>query len=129
MADGAWCICRMLLCSGKSGQSGRPSEKIFQTLEAETVIVVLKWKKASGECRTSAETGKCKRMAEELQLEADAEMLAENRAKRRGTDPLYGLFTITAFGFPVGTGCKQPVQRIVPAVSSGSASISASASD
>ncbi len=76
-------------------------KKIFQTLEAETVIADENGKRLLESAGLLAD-GKLKPvLAEELlQSEADAEMLAENRAKRRGTDPLYGLFTSGSTGNP-----------------------------
>lgn len=76
-------------------------KKIFQTLAAETVIADENGKRLLESAGLLAD-GKLKPVLAEdlLRSEADAEMLAEIRAKRSRTDPLYGLFTSGSTGNP-----------------------------
>lgn len=80
---------------------GERLKKIFETLEAETVIADENGRKILESAGIPA-AGKQKTvLAEELlQSEENPEKLAEIRAKSRGTDPLYGLFTSGSTGNP-----------------------------
>lgn len=76
-------------------------KKIFQTLEAETVIADENGKRLLENAGLLAD-GKLKPVLAEdlLQSEVDPELLAKIRMKRRRTDPLYGLFTSGSTGNP-----------------------------